>query len=254
MTIPNPPLSRHPVCRPGLSRRRRAVVVWLTTAMLGLSASSSRAQAPEATPPDVLADKPIASLKASISLPQPVVQASIAPENIAAPRLAEEGLQYQPTGLGRGWMWESYAWEPTALRHLPLYFEEPNLERLGYYYGYPCDGRVRRKVFCSLTEYMNGVHDDSPLKCAYFSLKCKLDAYQPHNQVIQPMVSAANFFGRVAMLPYMVGADHPKCEVYEYGVDRPGSPVCYRKHYMPLSLKGMIYQGAVSTGLPYVIP
>jgi hypothetical protein len=196
-----------------------------------------------------LNERPIAALKATIALPTPE-----APENAAAPHMQRDGVHYQPSGLGRGWILQPYEWEATALTHLPLYYEEPNLERLGYYYGYPCDGRVRRAMFCNITEYMATVHDDSPIKQCYFNLKCELDAYQPHNQILQPMVSAAHFFGRVAMVPYMVGACNPHCPVYELGADRPGSPVPYRKYYMPLSLKGAFYQGAAATGIGYIIP
>lgn len=197
----------------------------------------------------LLDERPVSHLRPSLAL-----KTSHVPPNVAAPRLAEEGVLYQPTGLGRGWVVQPYAWEAPALKHRPLYFEEPNLERLGYYYGWPCDGRVRRALFGNFTEYMATVHDDSPLKQSYFELKDSLDCYQPHNQVLQPFVSAAHFFGRVPLLPYMMGVECPACDQYELGTDRPGSPVPYRKEYLPLSWKGLFYQGAAVTAVPFLIP
>jgi len=236
---------------------RRAVVIcvavaWSTFTALPCSAQNTPTGEPEnltAALRGGLNERPIAALRATITLPSPD-----APENIAAPHMQRDGVHYQPSGFGRGWILQPYEWEATSLCHLPLYFEEPNLERLGYYYGLPCDGRVRRHLFCNITEYMATVHDDSPIKQCYFDLKCELDAYQPHNQVLQPMVSAAHFFGRVAAVPYMVGACCPHCPEYELGTDRPGSPVPYRKYYMPLSWKGILYEGAAATGIGYIIP
>jgi len=196
-----------------------------------------------------ISDRSITALKATIALPT-----FEAPENIAGPRMEREGIRYQPSGLGRGWMVQPYEWEATSLAHLPLYFEEPNLERLGYYYGCPHDGRVRRAMFCHVTEYMSTVHDDSCMKQKYFDLQCWLDSHYYDNQVLQPFVSAAHFFGRVPALPYMMGCCCPHCPIYTLGEDRPGSPVPYRKHYMPLSAKGALYEGAAATGIGYIIP
>lgn len=245
------------IIRPWLVAVVQAAVVGSVIAANGL-AQPPTPLAPAETSPDArradprpgeLEDRSVTLIKPSLALPS-----SYVPPNAAAPRLAAEGVRYQPTGLGRGWATQPCEWEATALKHRPLYFEEPNLERLGYYYGWPCDGRVRRALFGNFTEYMATVHDDSPFKQSYFELKERLDCYQPHNQVLQPFVSAAHFFGRIPVLPYMLGAESPCCDQYELGTDRPGSPVPYRKHYIPLSAKGLLYQGAAATALPYLIP
>uniref|UniRef100_A0A7C2NX98 Uncharacterized protein n=1 Tax=Schlesneria paludicola TaxID=360056 RepID=A0A7C2NX98_9PLAN len=209
----------------------------------GLPAASTAAM-------PLLEDRPIGQLRATVKLPE----GAQAPENTARPHLQAAGLEWQPTGLGRGFCLQPVDWEATALRHLPLYFEEPNLERLGYYYGYPCDGRYRRWICSPVTNYLACKPDDSWLKQKWFAWQYKLDCNPPHNQLIQPVVSACHFYGRIAALPYMMGAACPREEFYVLGEDRPGSPVPYRKHYIPLSLKGILYQGAAVTGLGYAIP
>jgi hypothetical protein len=198
----------------------------------------------------LLEDRPIGQLRPSLKLP-PGAQA---PDNIARPHLEAAGVELQPTGLGRGFCLEPVDWDATALRHLPLYFEEPNLERLGYYYGYPRDGRVRRFLTAPISNHLACKPDDSWLKQKWFEWQYTLDCNPPHNQLIQPVVSACHFYGRIAMLPYMVGAACPHEEFYVLGEDRPGSPVPYRKHYIPLSLKGVLLQGAAMTGLAFAVP
>jgi len=206
--------------------------------------------ATSSTTASLLEDRPIGQLRASLKLPS----GAESPENAAKPRLLATGVQLQPTGLGRGFCLEPVDWDATALRHRPLYFEEPNLERLGYHYGYPCDGRVRRAMFSPISNHLACKPDDSWLKQKWFAWQCKLDSYQPHNQLIQPVVSACHFYGRILVLPYMWGAADPREDFYVLGEDRPGSPVPYRKHYIPLSLRGALYQGAAVTGLGYAVP
>lgn len=173
----------------------------------------------------LLQDRPIGDLRASLTAPTPA-----APENLARPRLAEAGVALQPGGLGRGWCLEPFEWDATAMRHRPTYFEEPNLERMGYYYGAP--GLKHNKLMC----------------------KTGACAYMPEDELLQPLVSAARFYGRVVALPYMMGVDCPLEEVYSLGEDRPGSCVPYRTYLVPLSLRGAIYQGAAATGIAYIIP
>lgn len=173
----------------------------------------------------LLQDRPIGALRANLNAPT-----TAAPENLAKPHLAEAGVTPQLGGLGRGWCLEPFTWEAAATRHRPLYFEEPNLERMGYYYGAP--GLKHNKLTCNTG----------------------LCTWMPEDELLQPFVSAAHFYGRVAAMPYMMGADCPFEEVYTLGEDRPGSCLPYRKHLMPLSLRGAIYQGAAATGLAYIIP
>ena len=125
-------------------------------------------------------------------------------------------------GQCRPWAYSSYQWEAPATRHLPLLFEEPNLERLGYTYG-----------FCDV-----GLCDEPPRG----------------GERIQPILSMAHFIGRIPVIPYMAGV-HPLTEpVYTLGVDRPGSPVPYRKYLPHCSLRGAIYQAGFMVGTAFIIP
>lgn len=106
----------------------------------------------------------------------------------------------------RPWLSSSFWWEAPASRHLPLLFEEPNLERLGYAYG--C---------CDI-----GICDEEPRR----------------GQRVQALVSGVNFFGRIPFAPFMCCYQPFTEPVYTLGTDRPGSPVPYRKnlpHWLPLT-------------------
>ena len=125
-------------------------------------------------------------------------------------------------GHGRPWGCNSFEWEAPATKHLPLLFEEPNLERLGYTYGV-CDV---------------GICDEDPLR----------------GQRLQILASGAHFFGRVPFLPYMAGVRPLTEPVYTLGADRPGSPVPFRRYLPHWSLKGAIYQAGATVGAVYIIP
>lgn len=198
---------------------------------------------------NLLQDRPIGQLQASIAPPT-----KNTPENVARLALYEEGTRPQPLGAGRGWSLQPLQWDASAVRHLPTYFEEPNLERLGYYYGSPCLIDAGRGT-------CDRLHRLSPCgRCRASAPEDWCDPVygfedeKPHAQFFQPLVSAANFYGRVVAIPYMIGAQHPNEEVYSLGEDRPGSPVPYRKYYIPLSLEGAFLQGSVATGLTFLIP
>lgn len=86
----------------------------------------------------------------------------------------------------------------------------------------------------------------------YFE-EVNLERYGHNWCVLQPAVSAAAFFGRVPIIPYMIGAEDP-CECqYDLGYYRPGSCAPFQKHCMPWSIKGGLLQAAATTGLAYVI-
>lgn len=72
--------------------------------------------------------------------------------------------------------------------------------------------------------------------------------------VLQPLCSAAHFFGRIPLIPYMRGAENPRECNYVLGSYRPGSYAPYSKTRLPLSVKGGIYEAAAAVGLVYLIP
>ncbi len=163
-------------------------------------------------------DRPLGSLKASLLHTE-----GERPTNAAAPRLAEAGLVKASLSDSRPWLLSHYEWDAPATRHLPLLFEEPNLERLGY------TSRVSLGLFES---------EDGP-----WTVEC-----------LQPLVSGAHFIGNIAMVPYRCGYQ-PACEpVYTLGHERPGSPVYYRRHHTPLSLRGALYEAGFVTGMVFVLP
>jgi hypothetical protein len=146
------------------------------------------------------------------------------PANRAAQRLSEFGILFDSIDDPRPWMIETYCeWDAPATRHLPLFFEEPNLERLGYL-------------------HRNFLND------------CGYETNPVVAECVQPFVSAAHFFGRVPFIPYIAGIQPPLEPVYTLGVDRPGSPVVYRDYLIPLSLRGTIYEAGVVCGILFGIP
>lgn len=172
-------------------------------------------------------DQPLGKLKASISLNLPDSEKLTPTEVVrlsqATPILAAAGNYPLRLGDSRPWMLSTYEWEAPATRHLPLMFEEPNLERLGYTPAY----RIIR----------------GDQEWTIHSPDC-----------VQPLVSGLHFFGRVPFIPYMMGVDNPCVPIYTLGVDRPGSPVPYRRQYVALSLKGAVYQAAATVGMVYLLP
>ncbi len=225
--------------------------------VVGFCTKVSAQPAPEPLPPapaatvtaNLLSDRPIGQLRASIASP-----AMQRPANVAATALRNTPLPASVLSGARGWCLSSVDWDAAATRSLPLYFEEPNLERGGYYYGKPYNPRYVQVALWPVTAIMEMETDEFWLKQRYFDWYAYHDQWQPTQQLIQPVVSAGAFYGRLAILPYQWGIDPPREPVYDLGADRPGSPVPYQKDYLPLSLRGGLYQGAAVTGLGYIIP
>lgn len=57
------------------------------------------------------------------------------PADHAATLFAMAEVQYHGYGTARGWNGSSFAWANTGLCFRPLYFQDINLERVGYHYG-----------------------------------------------------------------------------------------------------------------------
>ena len=173
-----------------------------------------------------LKNQPLSQINASIK-PTP----GIVPEQYGSmDRLEQQHtLDQSPVPLemfsgdqSRPWALSFFEWEAPATKHLPLLFEEPNLERLGYAYG-----------VCDL-----GICEEEPRR----------------GQRLQTIVSGAYFFGRVPLIPYMAGV-HPLTQpIYTLGADRAGSAVPYRRYLPHRSLRGAIYQAAAVVGAVYIIP
>jgi hypothetical protein len=71
---------------------------------------------------------------------------------------------------------------------------------------------------------------------------------------LQPIASAAHFFGTVPALPYCMAAECP-CEcVYTLGHYRPGSCPPWRCHWPPCDPLAAAAEGGVLTGMIFLIP
>lgn len=73
-------------------------------------------------------------------------------------------------------------------------------------------------------------------------------------RAFQPLVSGAQFFATVPILPYKLGAEPPCDCVYTLGLYRPGSPAPYQPYYPPLSAKGGLVEAGAAVGLILAIP
>jgi len=81
-----------------------------------------------------------------------------------------------------------------------------------------------------------------------------LERHGYHYRCLQPMVSAAKFYGRIPFLPYMKGADACTDCTYSLGMGRPGD--C-PPHFFTLPKKsgrGLLYQAAFVTGTALLTP
>ena len=71
---------------------------------------------------------------------------------------------------------------------------------------------------------------------------------------LQPIASAAHFFGTVPALPYCIAAECP-CEcVYTLGHYRPGTCPPWRCHWPPCDPLAIAAEGGVLTGMIFLIP
>ncbi|MEZ6127972.1 MAG: hypothetical protein R3C59_04775 [Planctomycetaceae bacterium] len=81
-----------------------------------------------------------------------------------------------------------------------------------------------------------------------------LERYGHHHGIFEPAISAAKFFGRVPLIPYMVGATPcDECQ-YALGYYRPGDCVPLHQTHPKQSVLGVAYQVAAVTGAVLVIP
>ena len=72
--------------------------------------------------------------------------------------------------------------------------------------------------------------------------------------ILQPLISAGNFFITVPLLPYKMGLE-PPCEcIYTLGYYRPGSCAPYILDPLPLSIRAAMYEAAGVAGFMFVMP
>jgi len=71
---------------------------------------------------------------------------------------------------------------------------------------------------------------------------------------LQPVISGAHFLSTVPTLPYRIVAEGRRECTYTLGHYRPGSPAPAMHYRLPRRLDAAIVQGAVATGLVFLIP
>jgi hypothetical protein len=71
---------------------------------------------------------------------------------------------------------------------------------------------------------------------------------------LQPFASAANFFCTIPILPYKMGLELPNECIYTLGYYRPGSCAPYLFDPLPISVRGLFYEGGAWVGACALFP
>ena len=77
--------------------------------------------------------------------------------------------------------------------------------------------------------------------------------YTP-SYALQPLISAAHFFGTIPALPYKMAIDCPRDCIYTLGHYRPGSCAPRRANYLPWEPKAGLAQAGAIAGLILLVP
>jgi hypothetical protein len=112
----------------------------------------------------------------------------------------------------REWSPQGKYWAAAATCHMPLYFQDPMLERYGHSVG---------NFFGPAGRYMAYPVDD-PTQTTQ------------RNQMVQPWFSAGLFAFQILSLPYNLIMDPPWEAQYDLGYWRPGDKIPTDLYYMPL--------------------
>jgi hypothetical protein len=122
----------------------------------------------------------------------------------------------------RTWVAQRKYWAAAATCHLPLYFQDPVLER----YGHSVEqfaGPIGRYLTYPL---------DDPTQSTQ------------RNQILQPFFSAGLFAFQIAALPYNVIVDPPWEAQYDLGYYRPGDNIPTDTYWLPLHGYGPPLRGS----------
>jgi hypothetical protein len=122
----------------------------------------------------------------------------------------------------RNWAAQRKYWAAAATCHLPLYFQDPVLER----YGHSVE-----QFFGPVGRYLTYPLDD-PTQSTQ------------RNQILQPFFSAGLFAFQIAALPYNVLMDPPWEAQYDLGYYRPGDNVPTDTYWLPLHGYGPPLRGS----------
>lgn len=145
---------------------------------------------------------------------------------------------------------------------------------IGRTFDYVVDGEevtppenIAAKIFSQepIEDYAYGYHHDwYPMVAAweapafyhrplYFE-EVNLERYGNKHIHLQPVYSAAHFFANTLALPYKMGVNPPCERIYTLGHYRPGDCNPHDRHGLPFSWRGIIYTGAVYSGIGAAFP
>ena len=121
----------------------------------------------------------------------------------------------------RSWVAQRKYWAAAATCHLPLYFQDPVLER----YGHSVEQFVG-----PIGRYLTYPLDD-PTQSTQ------------RNQILQPFFSVGLFAFQIAALPYNILLDPPWEAQYDLGYYRPGDDIPTDTYWLPLHGYGPPFRG-----------
>jgi hypothetical protein len=71
---------------------------------------------------------------------------------------------------------------------------------------------------------------------------------------VDPVISAAHFFGSIPLLPYKMGLEPPHECIYTLGYYRPGNCAPYLLDPIPISPRGALFQAGAVVGAGAIVP
>lgn len=72
--------------------------------------------------------------------------------------------------------------------------------------------------------------------------------------VVQPVLSAAHFFGTLPALPYKMTLEPPRECVFALGYYRPGSAAPHLRYRIPFRVDAALVEAAAATGVVFILP
>ncbi|MCI0683113.1 MAG: hypothetical protein L0Y71_13510 [Gemmataceae bacterium] len=147
-------------------------------------------------------EKPIGTLTTNI-----VASRGELPANYAAARFEKEGVEFHVVGTSRPWPEQVYDWEATSFCHGPLYFEEPNAERLGHTAGLAQPFVSGAHFFARIPALPYMVVAEPPLvTCTYTLGHYRPGSYAPFRYIRMPLSASGAVFqtGVVLGLVYLI--------------------------------------------------
>jgi len=167
-------------------------------------------------------DEPVADLSSDVRT-QTQIDISRAPSPAEARPISAIPVPEDWVPLGaRSWSPQRKYWSAAATCHLPLYFQDPMLERYGH----------------SVENYIGA-------KGRFFTYP--VDNHKQttqRNQIAQPFASAGLFAFQILTLPYALIMDPPWEAQYDLGYWRPGDKIPTDMYYLPLHGTGEPLKGS----------